>query len=273
MTATFEPHVSVFNSAGDMCVAAETLITELAQDKQKEKKLLSLALSGGSTPKVLYRQLRERHESLMASSVHFLFGDVRMVPDASSDSNFSMAFEALLHAVPAEHITKIATTDITAEDSAANFEAVLRSAALGLSMLSDGVDEVGCPQIDVVLLGVGPDGHTASLFPTTPASQETQRLVVSCMPNVGVSPYVERVTVTRRVIQAAKHVVVLATGKDKGWVLDGVLADSEALAKELAPEGVFAPPVARLLRGCKGHVHILVDTSLAQASKLCPAKS
>lgn len=269
----FEPRIEVFASAADMCAAAELLITQMAESKEaNQKKLLSLALSGGSTPKLLYKQLRERHEQLMASRVHFLFGDVRMVPDSSSDSNYAMAYEALLHAVPSEHVTKIATTDITANDSAAQFEAVLRSEALGLSTVDDGKGEGGCPQIDVVLLGVGPDGHTASLFPNTAASREEHRLVVSCMPNPTVTPLVERVTITRRVIQAAKHVVVLATGKDKGWVLDGILAETDDLSKSLAPEGAVAPPVVRLLRGCKGHVHIFVDAALSQTSKLCPAK-
>lgn len=213
---------------------------------------VSLALSGGSTPKALYAAMKAHHLPLASSAVQYYFGDVRMVPDSSPDSNFLMAFEQLLHAVPIEHVTKIETVDINAADSAAAFEDAL------LTQLP--LNESGCPQFDIVLLGVGPDGHTASLFPGTPASNETERFAVPCMPNEGITPYVERVTITRRIIQAARHVIVMAAGKDKQWVLDGILASDE----DVASTENFRVPVARLLRECTGDVQLLVNRDMVK---------
>jgi 6-phosphogluconolactonase len=217
---------------------------------------VSLALSGGSTPKALYAAIKAHHLPLAASAVQYYFGDVRMVPDSSTDSNFLMAFEQLLHAIPTEHVTKIATVDISAADSAAAFEAALTSQ---LPLTAN-----GCPQFDIVLLGVGPDGHTASLFPGTPASNETERFAVPCMPNEGITPYVERVTITRRVIQAARHVVVMAAGKDKQWVLEGILATEG----DIASDATSRVPVARLLRECSGEVHLIVNRDMVKDALL-----
>lgn len=215
---------------------------------------VSLALSGGSTPKALYAALRAQHLDLAARSVQYFFGDVRMVADDSPHSNFLMAHEQLLHAVPADHVVPITTVGCTAAESAEQFECVLREQ---LPLVDDGHGDAGCPQLDIVLLGVGPDGHTASLFPGTPASTETEKCAVPCMPNEGVQPYVERVTITQRVIHAAKNVVLIAGGKDKQWVLEGILATDADVS-----DGRVAAPVARLVRKCRGNVVVLVNQDM-----------
>jgi 6-phosphogluconolactonase len=249
---------TVFDDADALCRGALDLVVTLIQEEitscQAGGRRVSMALSGGSTPKALYAALKLHHLNLASRSVQYFFGDVRMVPDDSPHSNYLMAYEQLLHAVPSDHVVPIATVGCSAEESASQFETTLRTM---LPLVDDGRGDGGCPSIDVVLLGVGPDGHTASLFPGTSASLDATRLAVPCMPNEGVQPYVERVTITSRMIQAAKHVVVMAAGKDKHWVLEGMLASNDAIER-----GDARAPVARLVQQCRGTVHILVDKSM-----------
>jgi len=250
------PHVVVFDSAESLCQAAARHLVDLVKTSPpttttttgKHDGRWSIALSGGSTPKRLYTILREQHPDVATGRIEYFFGDVRMVPDDSPDSNFKMASESLLHVVDPVHVHAINTKQPAAA-AAAEFEQTLRSRLAA--------DAEGTPQFDLVLLGVGPDGHTASLFPGTPASQERERLVVTCMPNPGITPMVERVTITSRVIQAARHVLVLATGADKHWVLRGIVDDTP-------PAKV---PVSRLVRDCAGAVTLMVDKAMTEGPK------
>lgn len=250
------PAVSVFPDAQTLCQEALRLIVSRVAESEGRSgngATVSLALSGGSTPKTLYQMLASQHPDLVKQRLHFYFGDVRMVPNDSADSNYKMVQDAMLHILNAEEqkerVFAIQTEGgVTAEEAAKAYAETLQTTL----PLEDGTST---PQFDIVLLGVGPDGHTASLFPTTAASTEVERLVVPCMPNIGVTPYVERVTITRRVIQAAAMVVVLATGADKNWVLKGILSEDEASLEKV--------PVARLVRECRGKVLLLVDKAMA----------
>lgn len=259
--------MAVFSSANEMCCSALQMIVDIGESVRSERSSGSdssssaqrahIALSGGSTPKLLYQMLRERHPNAARGWFQYYFGDVRMVPDDSADSNYAMAHDALLKIVPAEHVVPIDTVRKSATESAQEYSAVLKASLP--AVVADGVDEEGCPQFDIVLLGVGPDGHTASLFPGTPAACEERKLAVDCMPNEGITPYVPRVTVSRRVIHAARHVIVMATGKDKKWVLDGILASDD----DIREGRVDRVPVARLIRECRGEVSLLVDQAMA----------
>jgi 6-phosphogluconolactonase len=254
----FDPSIKIFSSAEELCQAAAGLLVELSAAAAPSR--LSVALSGGSTPKRLYNIMRDNHAEAAMTGFEYFFGDVRLVPDSSVDSNFSMAFASLLsivdprfvHPVPIPHgISSPPTAEQQPllDAAVAQFEAELRGSITTRS--SDGV-----PVFDAILLGLGPDGHTASLFPGTAASLETERLAAACMPAPGVSPYVPRITITQRIIQAAKLVVVLATGADKAWVVRGILSS------ESSPEGE-GQPVARLLRNCSGQVFMFLDEAIA----------
>ena len=265
----FDPQIQVFASAEELCQAAAALVAKLSTaPADEENRRLSIALSGGSTPKRMYAILRDTYRSVACNRLEYFFGDVRLVPDSSPDSNFSMAYDSLLsivdplhvHQVPIPAVSAPPTTEELPQLAAAvdQFEKDLKS-----SIPTRGVGGVDVPVFDIVLLGLGPDGHTASLFPGTQAAAETVRLAASCMPNPSVKPFVPRITITQRIIHAAKNVIVLATGADKAWVLREILSgDSSRVAST-------DRPVACLLRGCTAdrgsQVHMLLDQAIAAA--------
>ncbi|EPY32130.1 6-phosphogluconolactonase [Strigomonas culicis] len=118
-----------------------------------------------------------------------------------------------------------------------------------LPLATDAQSGSKIPVFDIVLLGFGSDGHTASIFPDSVAEHDEKNVVSVSFPSITMKPKVWRVTLARHVIQHAKHVLVLACGKDKEWVVQGVLRDE-----------VEGPaPVARFLRGCKGSVTFILD--------------
>jgi 6-phosphogluconolactonase len=172
-----------------------------------------VALAGGSTPKAMYRllaspALRDRVEW---PRVEIFFGDERCVPPDHADSNYRMAREALLDHVPlgADRVHRV-QGERPPEEAAAQYQQTL--ARLG-----------DPPRLDLVLLGMGPDGHTASLFPGTPVLTETRALAAAV--------YVEklaswRVTMTAPVLSAAAHVLVTVVGAEKAEALATALLAS-----------------------------------------------
>lgn len=175
-----------------------------AVDLFREASPRTLALAGGSTPRKLYRALAE--EPYPWEEVEVFFGDERCVPPDHPDSNFRMAREALLARVPARvHRMPGETCD------AAGYERVLRE-ALG----------PGVPALDLAFLGLGEDGHTASLFPGDPALEERERLVVRVE-----RPDHPRLTLTYPVLNAAGLAVFLVSGPSKRGALMRLLAGDD----------------------------------------------
>jgi 6-phosphogluconolactonase len=175
---------------------------------------------------------------------HFLWGDERHVPPDHEDSNYRMAYEAMLSTtpIPAAHIYRIAA-EKEAQQAADEYEATLRTAF----QLASGA----LPRFDLILLGMGPDGHTASLFPGTSAVHESQRLVAS--------PWVEkfhtfRITLTPPVLCNAAHVVFAAGGADKTETLQQVL------------QGPYQPDLypSQVVRPTQGTLLWLVDKAAAR---------
>jgi 6-phosphogluconolactonase len=171
----------------------------------------TLALSGGSTPRALYSRLAEPAQATRMDwgRVHLFWGDERCVPPTDGSSNYRMAEEALLSKVP---IPPANVHRIRGEDepraAATGYEALLRSWFAGTTF-------------DLVLLGMGSNGHTASLFPGLTALGEAERWVVAeLVPEVGMW----RVTLTAPAINAAARVLFLVTGRDKAATLREVLS-------------------------------------------------
>lgn len=166
---------------------------------------VSLGLAGGSTPELAYHQLR--WESVHWDRVVLWLSDERWVPHDHEDSNGRMALESLASNVPARFVRPRWSEYLTAEDAAAYYDADLRSV----------IDE-GVP--DVLLLGMGDDGHTASLFPGTDALEETTRWFVGNeVPDLDTW----RLTVTPPFIKAADNIVVIVAGPSKAKVIAEVL--------------------------------------------------
>jgi 6-phosphogluconolactonase len=201
--------VYVYDTPDEVAHAAADAFVAIVAGVLADRATVRVALAGGSTPKAMYRLLaspayRERVEW---PRVEIYFGDERCVPPDHPDSNYRMAREALLDHVPlgADRVHRIAG-ERPPEEAAAQYQQKLV--------------RLGEPALDLVLLGMGPDGHTASLFPGTPVLAETRALAAAV--------YVEkmkswRVTLTAPVLSSAAHVLITTEGESK----------ADALAKAL----------------------------------------
>ncbi len=189
-----------------------------------------VALAGGRTPAKLYSALTEQawRERVHWSSVRWFWGDERAVPPDHPDSNYRMACETLLRplGVPAEHVHRMPADADDLPAAARRYEQVIREC------VSAGAD--GIPIFDLVLLGLGADGHTASLFPFSSALAERERLVVA---HEVPSLRVWRMTLTIPLIRAARRIVFLVTGADKAEAVSHVL--SPQADPQLLPAAAF----------------------------------
>lgn len=185
----------------------------------------SVCLSGGSTPKRLYEMLAAEplRDAVPWDRVHWFWGDDRFVPWDNPDSNYRMAHEAMLAQmpVPPGNIHGIAYRGGLADATRA-YDAELK-AYYGADIL-----DPTRPLFDVVLLGMGPDGHTASLFPGKPALDEHQRWVTE-VPEPGLNPRVPRVTLTYPALASSRSVAFVAAGADKHAMMRRVLAGEREL--------------------------------------------
>jgi len=210
-----------------------------------EKGSFSVVLAGGSTPKTLYGLL-VNDPALRAKvpwdKMQVFFGDERHVGPDHPDSNFRMANEAMISKSPLkpEQVTRIKGEYPDADQAAREYELAIRS----YFKLADGE----FPRFDLVLLGMGSEGHTASLFPGTKALHEKRRIAVS---NWVGKLLAERVTLTPPAINNAAHVIFMVTGADKAPALTAVL------------ERVYEPDQlpAQLIQPANGTLLWLVDTA------------
>jgi len=183
-----------------------------------------VALAGGSTPERAYELLRG--EDLHAATLWF--SDDRAVGPDAPESNYAMAARALLDHLEEPRRPRVHRIEgeLGATAAADRYEALLRAEAGDR------------PQLDLILLGLGPDAHTASLFPGKPAVQEAERLVTA-VPEAGMKPWVPRVTFTLPLLNAAREVVFLVAGADKAPAVARAFsepADPESPAAHVRPE-------------------------------------
>ncbi len=227
--------LQVLKDTAAVARAAAEVFVNLAARAREEQRPFRAALAGGNTPKVLYALLAspEYRSRVNWETVSFFFGDERAVPPDHPDSNFRTANEALFRPLSLSdggiHRMKAEMGDL--EAAAAAYERELRS-----------VFGERIPQFDLVLLGMGPDGHTASLFPGNPALREQKRWVtpVTDAPK----PPPRRLTLTVPVLNGARHVVFMVTGVDKTAALQEVLygsASSEQYPAKLVQPGSERP--------------------------------
>jgi 6-phosphogluconolactonase len=190
-----------------------------------------LALAGGSGPKRAYQLASGQLEDWSRATLWM--GDERHVPAGDERSNARMVREELLAPLPesGRPVFEEVRTELPLEEAAVDYEVRLRGA------LRDGAG------LDLVLLGVGPDGHTASLFPGKPAVQEEERLVVG-VPEAGMEPHVPRVSMTLPVFAAARRVVFIVTGEAKADAAARAFGDPPDLS---APSAHVRPRTGELL--------------------------
>jgi 6-phosphogluconolactonase len=187
-----------------------------------EKGSFSVALSGGSTPKALYTLLANDtalRAQLPWDKMYLYFGDERSVGPNDADSNFRMANETMLSKVPIkpEQVFRIKGEYKDTEKAAQEYDEALRSS---FKMAKGKIADGQFPRFDLVLLGMGNEGHTASLFPGTKALHETKRIAVH---NWVGKLYTDRITLTAPAINHAARVIFMVTGADKALALKGVL--------------------------------------------------
>jgi 6-phosphogluconolactonase len=246
--------VLAFGTADDVADAAAFLFVNLAHQAVAERGRFFVSFAGGTTPLACYRLLAA---PLIATKVnweatHVFFGDERRVPAGHPDRNDEAAFEALLRHVPIPQ-KNVHRVPVDEPDSAERYESDLRGAFSTFSASSS----KGIPRFDLVFLGLGPDGHTASLFPAHSSLEETQRLVLRV--DDSPKPPPSRVTFTLPLLNAARHVALLVTGKEKAQALARVLEDDGALpAARLKPDGALT---------------ILADSAALSLSKNLPRRS
>ncbi|MFM8323028.1 MAG: 6-phosphogluconolactonase [Chloroflexota bacterium] len=224
--------------------AAAARFIELAGRSLSQGREFCVALAGGRTPLGMYDLLRQE-KRLNWGAIHVFWSDERCVPHDHPDSNYRLAAQALLDRVdiPSENVHPIQGA-LPAAAAAEAYEEVL---ARWFEAPISGPP----PSFDLVLLGFGPDGHIASLFPGAPALDETQRWVVPVQHSTPPEPLVDRVGFSLPLINAAQEVIVLVSGEPK--------AAAFALA---AADGNLQLPAARL-RPAAGRLSWLADQAAA----------
>lgn len=200
--------LQVYRDVGDLSEAAAYFFVEEARKSVDETGRFAVALAGGSTPKRAYEMLATRYrDALDWGRVHVFFGDERTVSPDHEDSNYHMAHEALLSRVPVGSVHRM-RGELDPPEAAALYEEEL------VTFLDSP------PGLDLVLLGIGEDGHTASLFPRTPALDVREHWVVeNPVEKLGTI----RLTLTVPAINAARRVAFLVAGESKAEALKGIL--------------------------------------------------
>ena len=232
--------------------AAETIVEHVSESLQT-RDIYTIALSGGSTPRRLFALLAsdaKLRKQIPWDRIHFFWGDERHVPPGHPESNYRMAYETILSKapIPLKNIHRIHAEDADAGRAAAEYELEIRQFFK--------IEAGQIPSFDCVLLGMGPDGHTASLFPGTSALEETKHLVVA--------NWVEkfqsyRITLTVPVFNNADHILFLVGGGEKADTLKAVLEGDSKTTRF---------PV-QLIQAAHGEVTWFLDHSAA--SRLKPA--
>lgn len=237
--------VKIFENPAEVARAAAQHFVEQCREAVARSNGFAVALSGGSTPKRLYELLANPkepfREQIAWNKTHFFFTDERNVPPDHPDSNYRMVYEAVLAHVPKTHVLRIPGEKPAAE-AAKEYEHILEE-----------MFDADVPDLDLILLGLGEEGHTASLFPHSPALKETERLVVA--------PWVEkfstyRITMTLPVLNNGHSVVFLVTGASKAEILREVTNTKPN--PDLYPAQAISPT--------SGAVSWLVDKA---AARLC----
>jgi 6-phosphogluconolactonase len=204
----------------------------------------AVALSGGSTPKNVYQLLAAPafRARVRWGDIHFFWGDERHVPPDHPDSNYRMAVEAMLSKVPVPpaNVHRVRSELPDAERAAREYEETIRARVAGALL----------PRFDVIHLGIGTDGHTASLFPGSAALGERERL---CVANWVEKFAGYRITLTLPILNAARAAIFIVTGAAKAPIIQQVLRDRDA-----------TPPFpAQLIRPVDGECWWMLDQAAA----------
>lgn len=244
-----KPTIEIYATPDDVYRAAAKKFTRIAHDAITQHGQFTVALSGGSTPQALYALLADTPycKQIDWRKVHFFWGDERAVAADHPDSNYRMADETLLKKldVPQNHIHRMPADEDDLNQAAWNYQ---HEIAEVFNISSNDAP----PHFDLILLGMGDDGHTASLFPHTEALHENVRWVVA-----NYIPKLDnwRMTFTSNLISQAAHIIFIVTGKNKAAIFENVL------------HGIYQPDQlpSQLARKACGKTFWLIDNNAAGA--------
>lgn len=242
-----ETNIQIFSGLEDMSRAAAVRFTELARERAQQGKVFTSALSGGSTPRTFLETLAnpEFSQRIQWESVHLFQVDERCVPPDHLQSNYRMIHGTLLRPVPsaADNFHRMKAELADRDSASAEYEAEIRSVFAP--------PEGRLPRFDLIFLGLGSDGHTASLFPGSAALDESARWVC---PNFVEKLQMHRITLTYPVLNAASEVVFLVSGAGKAEILQQVL-DGSRDPKLFPAQGI---------QSAEGRVDWYLDRAAAQ---------
>ncbi len=245
-----KPEVQRYPNLEALSNAAAEFTCRLAEKNVQKRGAFTLALSGGNTPRPLYEALaRPPFDTRMPwRDIHLFWGDERCVPSDHPDSNFAMAFRTLISRIPipSQNVHRIPAEIDPPEEAAGAYEKLLRG-FFRTSVKKDTHSNASCggepfPSFDLILLGVGKDGHTASLFPDDRAVEEEKHWVATVRAPHS-SPPVPRITLTLPVINRAECVLFMISGSGKREVIRSILEDLDPAprsypAARVNPEGI-----------------------------------
>ncbi len=236
--------IAIFPDTNTLSQQAAQYIVRLASEAIVTRGRFTIALSGGSTPKILYGLLGTEpyRGQINWASVEIFWSDERCVPPDSADSNYALAQEVLLSKIPipANQIHRMPADQPDREAASREYTSEMQR-TFGTN---------GIPSFDLLQLGMGPEGHTASLFPHQESLHEQQRLVI---PVIVPKPPPPRLTFTPPLLNAARHVLFLVTGSEKAEAIQAVLEGPDQ--PEEYPAQIVRPP--------KGEVVWMLDTGAA----------
>ncbi|KAI6697755.1 hypothetical protein NL676_017874 [Syzygium grande] len=230
--------VEVFDTEEDLAVSLAKYTADLSAKFAEERGAFSVVVSGGSLIKSLRKLVEAPYiDSVDWSKWHVLWVDERVVPKDHDDSNYKLAYDGFLSQVPILPGNVYAINDaLSAEGAADDYETCIKHLVKSSIVASS---ESGLPKFDLMLLGMGPDGHVASLFPGHPLVHENKKWVTFIKDSPKPPP--ERITFTFPVINASAHIALVVAGAGKAGVVHAALGNSQSpdqLPVEMvSPEG------------------------------------
>jgi len=214
--AKYKPNVEIASDPETLAQRSTELFVAGAQKAIREKDAFYVAISGGHTPKRFFELLAEMPQanSLPWDKIQLFWVDERYVGPDSEWSNYKLAADTFLNkvSIPKENIHRIPTEYEDFKAAACCYEQTIRKVF--------GLNENQTPEFDLIILGMGPDGHTGSLFPNSYAPFDTEDL--ACVVYV-MNEDLNRITLTHPVLRAASHLIVLVSGREKADILKEVL--------------------------------------------------
>lgn len=238
-------HIAIYPDLDTISQHAAAYIMHIARESIVTRGRFTIALSGGNTPGKLYGLLASEpyNSQIDWQLVDIFWSDERCVPPDDPESNYFMAHEVLLSriSIPVAQVHRMPADQFNRDAASLTYTQEMQRA----------FSTNGIPDFDLLQLGMGPEGHTASLFPHQPSLYERERLV---MPVTVPKPPPDRLTFTPPILNAARHVLFLATGADKADALRAVIE---------GPDNPDEYP-AQIVRPPNGEVTWMVDSAIAQ---------